>query len=232
LSFWFIIKKVSVFVKNYNCIIFDLDGTLLDTSGGVLKAIDYLIEHYQLRQLSQEEKLSFIGPPIEKSIQKAFQLTEDTAWELAGEWREIYKEKFLLEAKPYNGIYELLDYCRKSGRNICVATNKREDYAVKLLNYYNFIPYFDFIVGADFEGTRTKASMIKDCATRFHSSGVGDALMIGDTNSDLNGAKEAGIDFLGVTYGFGFKERVCDENQGVVGFFDTCKKVEKWLMGL
>lgn len=185
---------------------FDLDGTLIDTSEGIIRAIDYIETVCDLPILSEKTKCDFIGPPIEKSFYEHYGCTMERAWELASVWREVYKDKFLLNAKPYDGIYELLWYCHKQGMKTAVATNKREDYAIKLLEHFSFLPLFDCIVGSDFERKRTKTDIIRLCMKQMGVTIPGHCLMVGDTMYDVNGAQQAGIDFLGVTYGFGFKK--------------------------
>lgn len=215
-------------MQKYRCIVFDLDGTLLDTSVGVVKGIDYLITKHRLPDLSYEEKLKFIGPPIEKSIQEYFHVKKDKAWELANEWRDAYKDKFMLEAKPYEGIYELLDYCMKENIAMCVATNKREDYTLKILENFKFTKYFKCIIGSNFEGTRMKSDMIELCIKQINQLKQ-NCLMIGDTMNDSLGAQKAKVDFLGVTYGFGFDKTSECKSANAVMMVGSCREIKLWL---
>lgn len=207
----------------YQTVIFDLDGTLLDTSAGVIHAVDYIIAEFHLPVLSKEEKYSFIGPPVQKSFQTHYACTEEQAWKLASAWRKAYKERFLLEAVPYKGIYDLLRYLRQKGIRTCVATNKREDYTLKMLEHFSFLPLFDFIVGSDMAGKRSKTDMIGLCLGRINVTDPAQALMVGDTTGDMTAAEEAGVDFLGVTYGFGFREM--DEEKGI-HLAGTCQEIQ------
>lgn len=197
-------KKNKIIMKT-TCIIFDLDGTLMDTSKGILNCIDFIVDQFQLAPMNDLEKQSFIGPPIQDSFQMHYCCTAEESWNLATAWREAYKDKFLLEAVPYDDIYDLLRRLRQKGAKTCVATNKREDYAIKLLDHYGFIPLFDFIIGSDLKGKRSKADMIKMCMEWAREKDPGRYLMIGDTAGDFAAAQETGVNFLGVTYGFGFK---------------------------
>ena len=190
-------------MRSYHAIFFDLDGTLMDTSIGVIQAIDFIIDRFKLPPLSEEEKRSFIGPPIQRSFQKKYGFDEVQAWEIASAWRNAYKDQFLLGAAPYDGIYDLLEYCQDKGIHTGVATNKREDYTMRLLQHFHFTPLFDCIVGSDFEGKRTKGQMIQMCVEEIGCSKPGQCLMVGDTEEDGIAAMKAGVDFVGVTYGFG-----------------------------
>ncbi len=192
-------------MKNYHCVIFDLDGTLMDTSSGILKCIDYVANQFQLTPPSESEKRGFIGPPIQKSFQSYYGCPLECSLELADAWRKAYKDKYLLEAKPYKGIFDLLGWIRQGGVKTAVATNKREDYAMTLLEHFGFFPLFDCIIGSDFSGDRRKEEMIRLCAERLGIIDISRCLMVGDTAGDMSAAHKAGVDFLGVTYGFGFK---------------------------
>lgn len=213
-------------MKDYCCIIFDLDGTLMDTSPGILNCIDYIVARYNLVLPSAFEKRSFIGPPIEKSFQRHYGCTREFSLELASAWRTAYKEKFLFEAEAYPGVYDLLRWLRGSGMKTAVATNKREDYTEVLLKRFDFWPLLDCVIGSDFSGSRTKADMIALCMNQLGTIGCGQCLMIGDTIGDMTAAHETGVDFLGVTYGFGFTK----ERRGADCWTaDSCKGIQDFL---
>lgn len=190
----------------YQAVFFDLDGTLLDTSVGVIKALDYIESEYHLPKLTVDVKQSFIGPPIQDSFQRHYGLTKERAWELATAWRDAYKDIFLLEAVPYDGIFDVLRFCREHGIRTGVATNKREDYTRKLLEHFQFAPLFDYIAGTDMEGKLKKSDLIRLCMEKVGVSDGKRCLMVGDTMDDWKAAEQAGVRFLGVTYGFGFDE--------------------------
>lgn len=186
-------------------VFFDLDGTLMDTSGGIMHATDYVVEKFHLAALTEDELRSFIGPPIQDSFQHHYGLDKDQAWKLATAWRNAYKDKFLLEAVPYEDIYDVLRLCRKQGIKTGVATNKREDYAQELLGHFHFTPLLDCIVGTDFEGKLRKPDLIRICMDKTGVTDEKQCIMVGDTAGDWKAARKAGVNFLGVSYGFGFK---------------------------
>lgn len=213
----------------YELVAFDLDGTLMDTSDGVLKTIDYIVEKYQLPALDEIRKKSFLGPPVQKSFQIHYGCSEEMAWELATAWRNAYKDIFLFEAKAYDGIFDLLRFLKNNGIKTGIATNKREDYTKKLLDHFLFTQYFDCVIGSDFEGKRTKPEMIRKCMELCGVTDPAKCLMIGDTTGDLNAAVDAGTDFLGVTFGFGFMPN--SDNRGVK-LADSCQEIQKMIGGM
>lgn len=99
----------------YKGIIFDLDGTLLDTSEGVLASIRHTIKTMNYRELPLETLLTFIGPPVKRSLMNHYGLTDQEADEATEVFRQQYKNKDLLKAKPYDGILELLKALKDQG---------------------------------------------------------------------------------------------------------------------
>lgn len=191
-------------MKKYDLVVFDVDGTLLDTTEGVLSSVKYAIKNYDLPVPTYNELLEFIGPPVQNSFARCFNLSGDALQGITNVFREQYKNVDLLKAKPYDGIYDMLDILAEKYA-IAVATYKREDYALTLLKHYGFDKYAKIMHGGDNFNKLSKADIILKCVTE---SGIADrkkAVMVGDTISDAVGAEKAGIDFIAVTYGFGFK---------------------------
>lgn len=214
----------------YDLVVFDLDGTLMDTSGGILACIDYIVGQYGFPPVPDDVKRGFIGPPIQDSFLRCYSLTEVQAWEMAIAWRNAYKDRFLFDAVPYDGIYDLLRFCQRCGASTGVATNKREDYTRTLLEHFGFTQLFDCICGTDMSGKLSKAELIRACMERTNTTDPEKCLMVGDTEGDFAAAKRAGVQFLGVTYGFGFThENACNLNtvsscRGVIDYLQMTSK--------
>lgn len=187
----------------YEMVIFDVDGTLLNTTEGIEAAVQYTIKVSGLPKLPQEQIRTFIGPPIQDSFSRAYKITDkERLQELATVFRNRYKDFELLKAKPYDGIYEVCERLSESGVRMAVATYKREDYAISIMKHFGFDRYMESIYGGDHENKLKKADIIQKCLRGSRA-----AVMIGDTMHDAAGAREADIDFIGVTYGFGFREK-------------------------
>ena len=131
-------------MSKYEIAVFDVDGTLLDTREGVLSAVKEVIVNHDLPMPTPEVLETFIGPPIQDSLAKTFHLEKAKADELAAEFRTSYKGPNLIKAKPYDGIYELMDELVKRNIKIAVATYKRQDYAEDILKHFGF----DIIIAA------------------------------------------------------------------------------------
>ena len=205
--------------RRYEAVLFDVDGTLLDTSEGIVKSVKETIEHFGLPCPPDEDLLKFIGPPIEWSFEGRCGVTGDKLKEVCGFFRDRYSNHNLLLAKPYDGIMDLLEYLKNKDIPIGIATYKKQDYAEKLLLAMGFGNYTEHIFGSDYEGKLLKKDIIRMC---IDSLGVDDAskvLMVGDSNHDANGAKLAGSPFCGVSFGFGsgaFGDEDCGDFEAVV----------------
>lgn len=191
----------------YKLAVFDLDGTVLDTTKGILSALQYTIVACGLDPLPYEELLAFIGPPIERSFEMKYGLSGQALKNAAAVFRNQYKNVDLLKAEPYEGIFELLDMLEKNNVQTAVATYKREDYALKLLKHFKFDEHMKIIHGSDNENKLSKCDIIKLCIDESDAENYCDVLMIGDTMNDAVGAEEIPVDFLAVSYGFGFKNK-------------------------
>lgn len=188
--------------KRWRVILFDLDGTLMDTSEGVLASIRYTTETLGFAPLSEETMRTFIGPPVRNSLQRTYHLTENEADQANDVFRNRYKDHDLFLASAYDGIPELLSHLKEEGYLLGVATLKREDYAIRLLDHYHLSEYFDVIHGGDFESKFLKADVLNLCLNELNAA-PDETILVGDTASDGNGARITGIHFLAVTFGFG-----------------------------
>ena len=144
----------------YRGIIFDLDGTLLDTSEGVLSSVRHTIKTMGYRELPEETLLTFIGPPVKRSLMEHYGLDDAEADRATAVFRDQYKNMDLLKARPYDGILPLLERLKSQGFLIGVATLKREDYALTILEHFGIAEHCDLICGSDFASKMQKVDVL------------------------------------------------------------------------
>lgn len=189
-------------MTNYELILFDLDGTLLDTSPGIFNSVRYAEKQLGLSPIPDARLKEFVGPPPKSMYRKLYGLDEDTALLAAQKHREYGRTEAVYEAEVYPGIVQLLQALKAHGHKLAVATLKSQTIAQTILRHYGIGDYFDAIIGMDPQETLTKCKTIELAIAE--TATVGKAILIGDSAYDYDGAMEAGVDFLGVLYGFGF----------------------------
>lgn len=192
--------------KRYRVILFDLDGTLLDSAEGILDATRYTLAHYGHEIPEEGTLLRFIGPPVQQGFEKHLSLDASAAARYAETFRAYYREHALFLARPFQGVCRMLDTLRADGVHLAVATYKREDHARALLTHFDLARRFDVIRGADAAGRLDKTEIMRRALDELDVAATQDALMVGDSVHDARGASELGVDFLGVTYGYGFAD--------------------------
>ena len=185
----------------YKYLLFDLDGMLINTLEGVVKCAQYALEYYG-KNYTLEELRPFLGPPLRDSFIK-FGLNEEDANQAIFKYRERYDIHGASESHLFPEVPDLLIKLKNAGYKLGVATSKYEEYAKTMLKDFNIIDVFDYITGSDLNETRVKKhEVIEEALSRFGiSEKRQEALMIGDMKYDDIGARNAGIDSLGVYTG-------------------------------
>ena len=215
-------------MNKYDLAVFDLDGTLLDTRGGVLSAVKYTIKEFGYEMPDEDTLRTFIGPPVQEGFSRVYGLEGPILQEIATVFRNFYSTKTLLEAKLYDGMLELLEAMKARGIMPAVATYKREDYALTLLRHFGFDRYTDIMFGGDHENKLKKRDIIEKCINTAGVTDLSRVVMIGDTEFDAVGARDIGVDFIGVSYGFGYKTADEIEGCGAVGAAQTPMDILKF----
>lgn len=215
-------------MKKYDTIIWDLDGTLADTSEGIFNSIRYTQEKLKLPQISGEQMRSHIGPPVQESYARNFKLQGSGLEKAVQLHKEYATNKGLFEAQLYPNIAEVLTALNKKHFKQAVVTLKFEETAKKMLTYLNIASYFETIIGASANAHSSKGEMLKVCINTINSKNS-NVLLIGDSAYDAIGAQEAGIDFLAVTYGFGFSNKKDVELYPHIGYIESTKGILDFL---
>ena len=190
----------------YKLVIWDIDGTLLDTHEGVSNALRYALKQFKIEKSSQDILTMVHTPKIKEAFIKIAGMDEETAKTATDTFRNYYVSESLLQAKPYAGVLDVLKKLKQMGIRQSVASNKRQDCATKICHHFGIDKFCNPINGGDRYNSLSKADLIKKSLNYYQISDLSSAVMIGDTESDKKAAKEAGIDFIGVNYGFGFHD--------------------------
>ena len=191
-------------MKDYTAIIFDLDGTLLDTSEGIYNAVRSTEKIMHFTPVDDTTLPEYVGPPSLFSYKKHYDIDDDTAQKAVVHHRKYQSEQGVKEARPYDGMPDLLAMLRESGHKLGVATLKRQDITEATLAAAGMLDCFDSIRGIDMAESLTKSDII-NLVLEDLSVEPENAVLIGDSAYDAIGARQSGVDFIGVEYGFGFK---------------------------
>ena len=201
-------------------VLFDLDGTIIDSMDGIINAVRYCFEKTGRQPVEPDEFLPYIGPPIIGTFQSVYKMTLEEAEKTMEYYHEYYNEKGWKECRLYNSIEELLAGLKAKGKITGLATNKPKYYAERILKDKGIDIYFDYIGGADLKkGITNKALVIEDCLKELKVNNKDKAVLIGDRRFDTEGAAAAGIESIGVTYGYGSRKEL--EDFGAVVVVDT-----------
>ena len=193
----------------YDIFLFDLDGTLTDSSLGITNSVIYALKKYGITVEDRRSLYRFIGPPLTDSFRDFYGFSEEKALEAVGFYREYYRDKGIFENWVYEGMEETLKELKSMGKRLIVATSKPEPFARRIIDHFGLAPYFEYVAGMELDGRRgTKAEVI---AYALKACGIGDrsgAVMVGDREHDVDGARKEGLPCIGVLYGFGSREEL------------------------
>ena len=202
-------------------VLWDVDGTLLNTREGLTSAYRHTIEQCHLPAKTDEELGSFIGSTPQTIFMTHFGLNEEDAQHAADIFRERYKSHDLFKASLYPGVEDMLSSLDKAGIQQAIATNKRQDYATEICELFGLDDYRSPIIGANNENKLTKTDLIKKCLEELGIFDPSTVVMIGDTEGDKQAAEEAGVKFIRVNYGYGF--------QNVLGYANSPEEIPELL---
>jgi phosphoglycolate phosphatase len=181
-------------------VLFDLDGTLVDSEPGIVSSWRHTISTLGLPEHSDAELRALIGPPL---LDLSVAMTDDVALQrsIVSTYLAHYDSIGLLEATVYAGIEPLLDALHQQEHTLAVATSKSESIARQMLETFGLAHHFAFIGGALRDGTRHhKHDVIEHV---LGSLDEGPMMMVGDRLHDVRGARVHGIDCIGVLWGYG-----------------------------
>ena len=193
----------------YQTILFDLDGTLTDPGVGITNSVAYALEKYGIQTADRTSLYPFIGPPLQDSFETFYHFSSTDAKQAVAYYREYYEEKGIYENLLYHGMEGLLADLSAAGKTLLVATSKPERFAVQILEYFQIQKYFTYIAGSHMDGRRSKKYEV--IAYALQTAGIRDlssAVMVGDREYDIAGAKQAGIASIGVLFGYGSRQEL------------------------
>ena len=184
--------------KDYEVLLFDLDGTVTDSSPGIMKGFEYAINKIKGEDFEK----------VKKELIDLIGFDEDETKRAVESYREYYFDKGIYENEVYEGIEKVLGELKDRGKKLSIATSKNTNATEIVLKYFDLNKYFDFVATSNFADRKTKSDVIRYALDHFSGTDKSKILMIGDRLHDVNAANEIGLDSVGVLWGYGDREEL------------------------
>lgn len=190
-------------MSQFNTALFDLDGTLLDTLGDLADSVNYVLSRFCFEKRTDEEVKAFIGNGIPTLLRRA--LPPGSSQEVCDKALEYFKEYYNINMKrrtrPYEGIEDMLRALKNAGFKIGVVSNKSDD-AVRELCSHFLGGLVDSALGSTAEDTRKPSPKMVYDSLKILKSDAESAVFVGDSDTDIQTAKNAGIRIICVGWGY------------------------------
>ena len=187
-------------------IFFDLDGTLTDAGPGIKACINYALDKMNIEQLGMDSDW-VVGPSLWGTFRK-LGISEENLDQAVNFYRERYNIKGYVENSVYVGIPDQLAILLEMGYVLGLATSKPTVSASAILEYFELTQYFSYEFGSNLDGSLSDKSTLFKHALTVTGFEPNNALMIGDRQYDIIGAKSNLIKSVGVSYGYGSKNEL------------------------
>jgi phosphoglycolate phosphatase len=184
-------------------LIFDLDGTLVDSSTDISNALNHAIQPYGVQPITREETVTLVGEGVTKLIGKVIQLKDGDLQEdrLLESFLEHYTLHLADNTAPYDGVREGLRELRNYAK--AVLSNKNEKLTVNLLRSLDLLQYFDYVAGGDTVAEKKPSpAPVLSILDRFDIR-PDEALLVGDSIYDIEAGRNAGLRTVAALYGYG-----------------------------
>ncbi|MBU3089750.1 HAD family hydrolase [Clostridium gasigenes] len=214
----------------YKAIIFDLDGTLLDTLEDLANACNYALKECGLGTYEVNKYKKFVGDGRYKLIERIIpkeDYTEDLFNKVLKLYDDYYLEHMVDETKPYEGICELLDELRGLGIKLAVVSNKPHEFTTEMVNNY-FNNKIDIVFGQrkNYQ-VKPNPETIFEVMNEFELEKE-ECVYVGDSNVDMQTAKNAEVKSIGVSWGFRGRKELEESGANIV--VDTVEELRSVLM--
>lgn len=193
----------------FDNIIFDFDGTLIDSRPGVVKSFKRAVKDLTSKQINEGSIIKLIGKPLAQIISVLLKTSDQALIDKGSDlFRKYYRDDGLDKNIIYSGVKEMLKSFKEKSLGLFVVSNKIEEFMIKILEQHDIKKYFISATGID--GTdpySKKADYVKSILTNFKLK-KGETAIVGDTESDIIAGKANSIYCIGVTWGYGLESNL------------------------
>ncbi|MCF8708841.1 HAD family hydrolase [Rhizorhapis sp. SPR117] len=190
----------------FDIIGFDLDGTLLDTSGDLAAAVNYTLAQIGRPPFSVDEIKPLVGRGAKVMLERGLAASGGCSEALMQQYLPVlldfYGDNLIRHSKAYPGLVKAMDELHARGVKLAICTNKYERFALALIEQMGLMQRFDAIIGGDTMGAGRAKPHAAPIEEMIRRCGGGRAIFLGDSINDTLAAKNAGIPSIGVSFGF------------------------------
>ncbi len=213
----------------YAALLFDLDGTVFESGDGILRTVRETLAHFHHPVPPPDRLRRFVGPPSNESYERIAGMPRAVACQAGDYHRALYRSRNWRYSRFYPGMESLLHDLRVAGVKLAVASSKPRPATESMIEAFSLRGIFDVLSCADENGrSGGKPELIGQALDALGVSNKADALMIGDTKYDAAGARDAGVPFLGVLYGYGTREEM--QAEGASRFVSSVSELHALLL--
>ncbi|MDE0547580.1 HAD hydrolase-like protein [Microbacterium sp. C7(2022)] len=217
--------------SNWTCILWDVDGTIVDASDGILRRLTITLEHFGKPEPTRAELVHWIGPPMFESFQANVGMTPDEATEAVSFYRVLGKaDGYTTGAKLFDGVADLIHDVAAAGVPQATASSKPEVQVVALMEHFDLATDLTAIAGAtqDEKTLSAKADIVAEALRRLRAAGVDTSrpVLVGDRHHDVEGGAEHGVPVIFVRWGFSWPH----ESEGAQAAVDTIDELRALLL--
>jgi phosphoglycolate phosphatase len=218
-----------------NCLVFDLDGTLVDTAPDLMMAHNYVMKKYgykekpieSIRHLAGRGAAAMLIRSIDTqgNLIKNNPIDANTHQQMTDDFINYYRQNISGHSQLRKNVISLLDWCKEKEIICAICTNKREDLAIKLLKEINIYKYFDFIAGADtFDFRKPDPKHLTEILDILQIDKK-NSIMLGDSETDANTAKAAKVHFVLIKDGYTEKSLDNIYHDHLIDDFENVKEI-------
>ncbi len=216
-------------MPQFKAVLFDLDGTLVDSAADLCRATNEVLKHQGRRPIEVNDVRQMIGDGAGVLIERAFRLTGEPCPkkklpELMNIFINFYDGNGAIETRPYPGVMAVLEKLKAEGIQMAVCTNKPQGPAEGILEELNMTPYFQSVIGGNALPYRKPDRRHVEAVLNQLGVSHEEALFVGDSINDVQAAQNAGLPIVAVSYGY---TRVPPNEFGADALIDQMSELPK-----